>query len=180
MIRKWKFISRKPLLDHPRMTIVEDTVELPDGRQVTYLRQAPDSNYGVGILAFNDKGELLLQREYSYPPDEVMYQNPGGGAQAGEEIIEAANRELSEESGYTASDCRVLGYFYVNNRRSNRKQYVVLCRKLQQHKLPQDAEEFIENEWVTLDRLNELIRSGKITNMNLLAALQLYYASTNA
>ena len=176
MIHKWKFISRKPLLNHPRMAIVEDTVELPNGKQTTYVRQAPVEGYGVAVIALNDKGELLLQREYSYPPDEVLYQLPGGGAKQGEDIMEAGNRELSEESGYVGADCRVIGSLYVNNRRSDGKQFVVLCKGLQRQKLSEDDEEFIESEWVSFARLTDLIRVGKVTNINLLAALQLYTA----
>lgn len=41
MIQKWKFISRKALLGHPRMKIVEDIVELPNGQQITYIREKP-------------------------------------------------------------------------------------------------------------------------------------------
>ena len=88
-------------------------------------------------------------------------------------MIAAANRELSEESGYTARDSRVLGAFYVNNRRSDRKQYVVLCRDLIEEKRPSDPEEFIESMWLPLPKLQQLITDGKITNMNMLAALQL-------
>lgn len=177
MIHKWKFISRTALLEHPRMTIVEDTVELPSGQQTTYLREAPVEGYSVAVMALNDKGELLLQREYSYPPNEVMYQLPGGSAKKGEDIIKAGNRELSEESGYIAMNCQILGSFFVNNRRSNGMQFVVLCENLKYQKLPEDDEEFIESEWITLDQLNQLIRDGKISNINLLAALQLYYAT---
>ena len=112
------------------MHIVEDTVELPNGQRTQYVREAPHTSCSVAIIAINSQNEILVQREYSYPPDEIMYQLPGGGAGNEEDVIAAANRELSEESGYTARDSRVLGAFYVNNRRSDRMQFVVLCRDL--------------------------------------------------
>ena len=173
MIKPWKHIARTELLNHPRMHIVEDTVELPNGQRTQYVREAPHTSYSVAIVAINSQNEILVQREYSYPPDEIMYQLPGGGAGSEEDVIAAANRELSEESGYTARDSRVLGAFYVNNRRSDRKQYVVLCRDLIEEKRPSDPEEFIESMWLPLPKLQQLITDGKITNMNMLAALQL-------
>jgi len=174
MIHKWKFISRKSLLDHPRMKIVEDIIELPNGNKTTYIREAPYSRQSVTIIAVNKKDQILLQREYSYPPDEVMYQLPGGGIEKNEDIIAAANRELSEESGYVSKTLKLVGSFHTNNRRSDSKQYVVVARNLESHKLPEDEEEFIENIWVTRGQLKELVRSGEITNINLLAALQLF------
>jgi len=177
MIRKWKFIQREVLLEHPRMMIVEDTVELSDGSEMTYLREAPTNDYSVAVMAFNESGELLIQREFSYPPDEVLYQLPGGHSKQDEDIMEVANRELSEESGYAARNCRVIGSFYVNNRRSNRKQFVVVCEDLYQEKLAQDKEEFIESEWVSMVRLTQLVKDGLIVNMNMLAALELYRAA---
>jgi 8-oxo-dGTP pyrophosphatase MutT (NUDIX family) len=173
MIAKWKFIGRKVLLDHPRMKIVEDYVELPNGKKIDYIREAPADKDSVAIVAINDRNEILLQKEYSYPPDEVLYQLPGGAANDSEEIIAAANRELSEESGYIGKDCQIIGYFYLNNRRSDRKQHVVLCRDLIEQKHPQDDEEFIASMWVSLDKVGQLIKNNEITNVGLLAALRL-------
>lgn len=153
------------------MKLVEDEVELPDGKRIEYIREEPASGYSVAIVAINDIGEVLLQQEYSYPPDKVIYQLPGGAASADEDIIEAANRELSEESGYIGRQCKVIGSFYLNNRRSDRKQYVVLCQDLVKKKLEEDAEEFIGNEWVSLSRIRSLIDEGEIENVGLLAAL---------
>jgi len=181
MIKKWKFIDREPLLNHPRMKIVEDSVELPTGKITKYIREAPVSHSSVTVIAINNENEILIQREYSYPPNEIMYQLPGGKMNIDEDVILAANRELSEESGYTAEDCTVLGWFYVNNRRSDAKQHVVLCKNIKIEKLQEDEEEFIESEWFSNTEINELIKDGKIVNMNMLAALQLFnsYAATN-
>lgn len=174
MISKWTLIERRTLFNHPRMKIIEDTVELPDGKQTEYLREEPAISHSVAVLAVNDDSQVLLQREYSYPPDEILYQLPGGAAKIGEDIIEAANRELSEESGYIGRDCQIIGSFYLNNRRSDRKQYVVLCRDLKMQKLQEDDEEFIESAWMSLDNLKSLVRDGKIENVGLLAALSLF------
>ena len=174
MIKKWKFVSRETLLSHPRMNIVEDTVELPNGKTAQYIREAPVSDSAVAVIAINDKGEILVQQEYSYPPDEIMYQLPGGKVDTGEDILLAANRELSEESGYVATSSSVLGSFYMNNRRSDARQYVVLCKDLEAQKLQEDEEEFIESLWLPYADVKDLVQKGKITNMNMLAALQLF------
>jgi len=174
MIKKWKFVSRNILLRHPRLEISEDTVELPSGKITSYVRESP-VNYGsVTAIVLNDKKEILVQQEYSYPPDEIMYQLPGGKMNSNEDIIDAINRELSEESGIVAIECTVIGSYYVNNRRSDAKQYVVLCKSVEIKKRKEDDEEFIESQWIPLSLLDGMIKDGEIVNINMLAALQLY------
>ena len=177
MIGKWKFIKRDTLLDHHRMKIVEDSVLLPTGEITSYIREAPVSYSSVTVIAINDKDEILVQKEYSYPPDEILYQLPGGKMGTDEDIIDAANRELSEESGYMATKSIILGSFYVNNRRSDAKQYVVVCNDIKLQKSAEDEEEFIESLWLPYIAIKNLIRDGKIVNMNMLAALQLFDTS---
>jgi 8-oxo-dGTP pyrophosphatase MutT (NUDIX family) len=128
--KHWKKLGSTEVLNHPRIQIVEDTVELPDGKITTYIRHAPIKVHSVASIAINDKQEMLIQKEYSYPPNQIMWQLPGGGTREGEDIITAANRELSEESGYIGTTCKEIGSFYIDNRRSDMKQYVVLCTNL--------------------------------------------------
>ncbi len=156
------------------MTLAEDTVRLPNNLETSYLRIVPVKNHSVGVIAINAKNEILLQREYSYPPDKILWQLPGGGMNSGESIKRAALRELREESNLTAKKIKTIGFFYVDNRRSDAKQYIVVCRDLKYCLGVADPEEFIENVWVSLDNLNKLIADGEIQNMNLLAALSLW------
>lgn len=174
-IKKWETVARKELLLHPRMPIVEDEVKLPNGKTISYIRSAPATAHSVAVIAVNDASEVLLQREYSYPPDEVMWQLPGGAIEEGEDIATAAMRELSEESGYTAEDCKVIGFFYTDNRRSDRRQYVVVARGIREESRPADPEEFIESHWVSVDKVKRMV--PKLTNMNLQAALNLWFHS---
>lgn len=170
----WKTISSTEILQHPRMHLIEDTVELPDGTTTSYLRQAPAKTHSVAIIAINDKGELLIQKEYSYPPNEIMWQLPGGKVKDGEDIITAANRELSEESGVVGTTCRQIGFYYVDNRRSDERQYVVLCTDLEPKPGQRDAEEFIETYWLPDVKVQSMIAADEFDNICLLAALNLY------
>lgn len=178
MLSKWTFLSRKILLNHPRIDLVEDTVQLPNGKTTEYIRLLPATSHSVAIIAVNSDNKILVQREYSYPPNEILYQFPGGGAEIGEDIIDAANRELSEESGYIARDCSVIGSFYLDNRRSDKKQFVVLCRDLVEQKRPGDDEEFIESQWLSHEDIKALVRERKIENVNMLASLHLLESSS--
>ncbi len=180
MIQKWKTLKRTTVFEHPRITLVEDAVELPNGKQITYLREHPTSTHSVAVIAVDDTGRVLLQKEYSYPPDQIMWQLPGGGIHHGEDIATAALRELSEESSLTATETSVIGHFYTSNRRSDQKQHVVVCTGITSRVLPSDPEEFIESSWKNLSEINALIQQGEIQNINFLAAMQIFSQSSFA
>jgi len=180
MIKHWKFLDRKVLLDHPRMKIVEDSVLLPNNKEISYIRQAETNLHSVAVIAINQQNKILLQREYSYPPDEILFQFPGGQMEKDENIIDAANRELSEESGWIGRNCQILGSFYLDNRRSNRKQFVVLCKDLIRKESPKDAEEFIESEWFSRDEIIKIIQNDQTKNATLLAAFSIWNSFDSA
>jgi len=98
----------------------------------------------------------------------------GGSIKPGEDVAIGADRELREESGFHAQSITELGYFYTNNRRSDQRQIVVLCKELVPGEGAADPEEFIENHWLTPEEITKKVIDGKIVNMNLLAALHLF------
>ena len=173
--KKWKALSSNVILDHEKLKVIEDTVELPDGTTSTYVRLGAAESQSVIIIAVNAKLQILVQREYSHPPNKVMWQLPGGRMNVGETPEAAARRELAEESGYSAENAEVIGSFYVNNRLSDRKQYIVHCTKLFKHKLREDNDEFIKTYWMQEEKLKAMITEGEFDNINLLAALNIWF-----
>lgn len=103
---QWKCQKTKTLFQHSRITIVEDDVKLPSGKVTQYLRFA-NGGQRVTVICLKDN-KILLQKEYSYPVNEVLYQFPGGKLEKGESPVEAAKRELVEESGLKPKKIREL------------------------------------------------------------------------
>lgn len=170
----WKQLSSKTLLEHRRMNIVEDEVELPDGNTASYIYQTGTKD-AVTVIAVQN-GDILIQQEYSYPPNLVMYQFPGGAIESGEKPEEAAVRELKEESGYTGTPA-YLGFYFPRNRMSSSKMHVVLVTDIAPSKKEGgDAEEFISSEWVSIAKLRTMIAAGEVVNFSILAGLSLYDA----
>lgn len=174
-IKPFKMLSSKTILSHPRVTITEDTILLPTGTKSTYVRRQVGQVDSVIMIAINDDGCVLVQREYSYPPNIIMWQLPVGAMHQGESIPTAAQRELAEESGYNAQQTEIVGSFYTNNRFSDQQQHIVLCTKLYEHKLPADEDEFIETHWMKREELLQRISEGSFNNINLLAALNVWF-----
>jgi len=103
----------------------------------------------------------------------VLWQFPGGKVERGEQILDAANRELQEESGLRANTVTPLGKYLVNNRRSDAFMHVVLAEDCVDSRLRPDSEEEIISQWVTQEELHSLMNSGDIINVHILAGLEL-------
>ena len=153
-------------------------VELPDGTVVPYLKDSRSGRQSVSLFCVKDD-QVLLQQEYSYPPNRTMYQLPGGTVEEGEELEVAAQRELKEESGCRAGSLEEVGAFYTNNRRSDATMHVYLATDLEVvGKAGGDPEESIDSEWVPLDKLRTMIAGGEIVNFSILTAWAFYQART--
>jgi ADP-ribose pyrophosphatase len=173
-MKKWKKISEKLLLSHPRLTIYEDTVELPNGHKTDYVRYGNDHDASC-VLAINDQGKFLIQKEYSYPPDEWLYQLPGGALNKNEPPMQGAAREFAEEAGLKG-DLSPLGWYYIDNRRRKAKFYVFLAQNLSETSAQHDIEEVFEDYWFTEKEVDQMIARGEITNYSLLCAWAIFKA----
>lgn len=169
----WKTISSKTIFTHPRITLIEDNVELPDGQQVPYLVFEKRGDSACIICTQGDK--VLLQQEYSYPPNEVLYQFPGGKVEANETAAEGAIRELAEEAGLHPKQIVELGWFYTDNRRTSARMYVYLASDcIGVKKEGGDKEENITDHWTPILEVDTMIRNGQIVNYSLLAAWSIF------
>jgi len=169
----WKRISRKTLFENSRITLIEDEVELPSGNKVPYLLFGLGTK-SVTVICIRDK-KVLLQQEYSYPPDKMLYQFPGGKVEANELPIDAARRELIEESKLSPNSIHELGWYYINNRRSDAKMHVMIVEGFKKNNsLIGDSEEDITSRWISVVKFEEMIARGQIVNPHALAAWTMF------
>ncbi|MFA4954942.1 MAG: NUDIX hydrolase [Patescibacteria group bacterium] len=169
----WQTISSKEVFSHPRLTLIEDEVVLPNGVKTSYLKFRELGN-AVTVICRNEKNQILLQREYSYPPNRDLYQFLGGFVPSDENISAGANRELMEEAKLFSNTLVSLGEYLVNNRRSNAKMFVFLATDLEERALPGDPEEVIESFWFEESEIDQMIVCGEIVNPHVLASWTLY------
>lgn len=96
---KWKVLKSEYLFKRPWLTVRRDCVELPDGRQNPefYVLEYPD---WVNIIAITDEGEFVMERQYRHGLGKTCFEIPAGVIEKGETPLEAAKRELQEETGY--------------------------------------------------------------------------------
>ena len=174
-MKSCKRISSKEILNHPRIKVFEDTVQLPGGKETDYIR-FESKGMAVGVIAVNNDGLILMQREYSYVPDEILFQFPGGMVNEGENVEDGANRELTEEAKLRANKLIMLGNIYLNHRRSETMAYVFLATDLVTTEGVSDDEEVIESVWLRENEIEGKIRAGEITEASTLASWAIYKA----
>ena len=108
----------------------------------------------VAIIALNDRQEILLIKQYRQPVREYLWEIPAGLLDvAGESRLEAAKRELLEESGYIAEDWQELIEFHTTPGGNNETISIFLAKnlRLQGHDIPLEGEEVdLEISWVPL------------------------------
>lgn len=169
----WKTLSSKEIFSHPRLTLVEDEVLLPNGLQTSYLTFKNTGNVAT-VICRDDQGKILLQKEYSYPSRCNHFQFPGGNVPLEEDIAEGANRELMEEVKLKAKKLILLGSYLLNDRRTDARAYVFLAEDFVKSEKAQDPEEEIENSWVERSEIERMIVSGEIVALDILAAWTLF------
>lgn len=171
-MKKWKKLSSKQVFQHPRLDVYEDDVELPNGFKTKYIHFG-EANNAVTAITIRDDGKILLQKEYSYPSNEWLYQFPGGGLAKDETPTVGIKRELSEEANLTG-DIIELGWFYPDNRRKKDKMFVFVVANIQEKAGDKDTEEEFIDFWLTPNEIFSLIAKNQIVNYSTLAAWAMY------
>jgi ADP-ribose pyrophosphatase len=169
----WKKLSTKTILDHKRLKVVEDQVELPNGEVTDYIRIDQLGNQPT-VIAINRQNKILVIKEYFYVTHKWLYLFPGGFVPADESIEDGIKRELVEETGVVAKKWSLIGSLYPQVRRSSIMADVFVARELDQGTQRLETEEQIEILWLTENEIDQLIKEGKFRVSASLAAWAIY------
>ena len=123
------------------------------------------------MAALTEDKKLVMVRQYRKPADKVMLEVPAGKIDPGEMPLEAAVRELKEETGYTASKVEFLTEFYPSVGYSEERLYLYLCTGLTPGETCFDENEAIEIEEIDLDRLFKMAMSGELDDAKTIIAI---------
>jgi ADP-ribose pyrophosphatase len=139
-----------------------DAVRLPDGGHAT--REFVVHPGAVMIIARMADGSLLLERQYRYPLQRVFIEFPAGKIDAGEDLLAAATRELTEETGYVAARWEHLATMHPVISYSTEKIEIFMADELTQTGARPDHGEFIEIISASLDEALQWLDRGLITD----------------
>ena len=157
---------------HSRLFHVEEQrLRFSNGVERTYERLNPGFHGAVMVVAVNAEERLLLVREYGGGIGDYYLSFPKGALHAEESVLDAANRELMEETGFGAHELEVLSEMALSPSYMGNRITVVLARNLFEKKLPGDEPEPLEVCWYGFEELLALQASGDLQEGYAVAAL---------
>ena len=145
------------------LNMKRDTVRLPDGSQA--VREYLTHPGAVAIIALLDDGRVILERQYRYPVARVCMEIPAGKLDLGEDPLVCAQRELQEETGYTAAKWSYVRRIHPVISYSTEFIDIYLAEGLIKGQRQLDDEEFLDVFAASLDELLAWVEEGAITDV---------------
>ncbi len=165
--------ERKELFKGSFLHALRDTVRLPDGQLATreYVVH-PGAVVVVPLLkGEDDQIRVVLERQYRYPVGQVMVELPAGKLEAGEDPLLCGQRELLEETGYTANEWAKAGEMHLAIAYSTEVIHVYFARGLTLGQQQLDAGEFLDVFTATPQELVQWCRNGTVTDAKTLSCM---------
>ncbi|MFA5051698.1 MAG: NUDIX hydrolase [Patescibacteria group bacterium] len=173
MLKKWKKVRTRMLFRNKYFALHEDTVRLPNGALTKYFVNNPHGR-AVHVLAFDQRGRMLITKEYRHAVGKVIFGAIGGSVERSETPLHAAQREMKEETGFRAKHWRFIGKYFANPARSGTVFYVYMATGLTPGQSHPEPAEIIEYEFLPLKRLDSMIKQGRIDDGYSLASYMLF------
>ena len=173
-MKPWTTRSRRTLLDlGPWLSVEEHVVELPDGRVIEDWPWVESREF-ANVVAVTEEGRFLLFRQTKYAVEGTTLGPVGGYLDEGEAPLDAARRELLEETGHEAPEWTSLGRYVVDGNRGCGVGHLCLARGARKVAEP-NADDLEEQELVLLTReeVEEALVSGGLEVLSWAAALAL-------
>lgn len=168
----WKIRGTRNVYENPWISVREDEVVRPDGKPGIY-GVVHYKNSAVGVLPVEDD-HVYLVGQYRYPLGEYSWEIPEGGCPESEEPLQAAKRELKEETGLTAKHWSKLGGAYLSNSVADEYAVWFLATGLVPGEQEPDGTEVFEIQRVPVREALDMALDGRITDALSILAITTY------
>jgi ADP-ribose pyrophosphatase len=155
-----KLISSKLKYKNSLFSVTEDHAVAPDGFEI---HRAIVQHPGSAVMMAVDKDKrILLVRQYRLPARAYLWELPAGKLDAGETPLQAAKRELIEETGYRAKKWKKLVTFFPSPGYIAEKMTIFLATGVTAGQATPMDDERIQTRWFTSKEIGQAIQKGKI------------------
>ena len=162
-------ISSEVMASGGMLTARRDQVKLPNG--ATSQREYVIHPGAVVVIAILESGNLVLERQFRYPLKRVFIELPAGKIDHGEAPLLTGQRELLEETGYSANEWVYLGLQHPCIGYSNEVIHMYLARGLTLGEHKRDEDEALQLFDASLEECLAMIQRGEITDGKTIVAL---------
>ena len=169
----WTTVDSKQVYSNPWITVREDQVIRPDGKPGIY--GVVETRIATGVIALTPTLEVYLVGQYRYPTEMYSWEIIEGGADPGEEPMDAAKRELKEEAGVLGKRWEQLGEeVHLSNCFSSERAIFYLAQELQETEREPEGTEVLQIRTLPLAECIAMVDRGEIKDaMSVIALLRL-------
>jgi 8-oxo-dGTP pyrophosphatase MutT (NUDIX family) len=172
-MQPWTIRSQKTLLDRKWLRITEDSVELPNGTRIDEFHVMHSPNW-ASVIAVTEAGQIVMVEQYRHGLGRTSLELPSGVIDPGERPLQAAKRELFEETGYRARDWTSLLEVSPEPSRSTHRAHFFVARGAERVGPGNpDASEIIDVKLLSVDELIDRVTGGRIDHAAHIGAILL-------
>ncbi len=164
-----KQLNSRIIYDGSLLHIRKDEVTLPNGRVSSreYLLHPG----AVVVIPFLDDATIIMERQFRYPAGQEFFELPAGKIDPGEDYLATGQRELLEETGYSAQRWEMLTTIHPAIGYSDEKMALYAAYNLTQTTINRDHDEFLEIIKIPLRDALTMLQQGKITDAKTMVGL---------
>ncbi|MEM8937511.1 MAG: NUDIX hydrolase [Pseudomonadota bacterium] len=162
-IGPWRVLSARTAFDNPWIRIIDHAVTHPDGSPGEY-GVVHFKNRAIGVLPIDEKGCVPLVGQHRFPLDRYSWELPEGGGKLETDPLDAAKRELREETGFTAQSWAPLTTFDISNSVTDEQAICYLAWDLKAGRASPDPSEKITLKKIEFIELFNMVVAGEITD----------------
>ncbi len=173
-----KQVDSTNVFDGKLLHVYKDNIILPNGRKGSreYIKHLG----AVAVVALDAKGRIAVEHQFRYPFQAELLEIPAGKLDyAGEDHLEAAQRELREETGIVASEYEYLGPFYPTCAYSTEVIHLYWAKGLSYGERELDDDESINVEMMDFEKFVSMVLEGKVPDGKTQAAVLAVWARLN-
>ena len=154
----WKTLSTETVYENAWLELSHRDVINPSGNKGIY-GLVKFKNQAIGVIPLDAEGNIYLVGQYRYAIDEYSWEIPEGGGVLGTDVLEAAKRELKEETGLIAGSWTKLARIHTSNSATNEEGFLYIAEDLTQMEAePEDTEELMVKKVPLKDAVEMVMR----------------------
>lgn len=175
MHNPWTTKTTRSVYNNPWIHVQEHEVIRPDGLDGIY-GVVHFKNTAIGVLPIDDEGNIHLVGQFRYVLNDYSWEIPEGGCPEGENILDAAKRELLEETGMTAAHWTYMGKAFLSNSVTDEVSHIYLATGLSEGIPQPEGTEVLSHKKVSFKEALHMVFSGEITDAISIMAILQYFA----